>query len=150
MGAKQIIMNWGYKILIIYSAFVLGIVFMVYKATQQNIDLVTTDYYAKELVYQDRIDEAKRTSLLSAPVTIVKNNGQLEIAFPTEFLNKKITGSVKIYFPPNEKKDASKGFETVGSIVKMPIPEKNKGFHYIQVSWVADGLSYYYEQKINL
>ena len=78
-------MNWGYKILIIYSAFVLGIVFMVYKSTQQNIDLVTTDYYAKELVYQDRIDEAKRTSLLSAPVTIVEKNRQLEVTFPKEF-----------------------------------------------------------------
>ena len=103
-------MNWGYKIIIIYSAFVLGIVFMVYKATQQNTDLVTTDYYAKELVYQDRIDEAKRTSLLSAQITI----------------------------------------ETIGSKVELSIPEKNKGFHYIQVSWVTDGLSYYYEQKINL
>ena len=143
-------MNWGYKILIIYSAFVLGIVFMVYKSTQQNIDLVTTDYYAKELVYQDRIDEAKRTSLLSAPVSIVEKNRQLEIVFPTEFIDKKITGSVKIYFPADEKKDAVKSFETTGSMVEMPIPEKNKGFHYVQVSWVADGLNYYYEQKINL
>ena len=143
-------MNWGYKILIIYSAFVLGIVFMVYKATQQNIDLVTTDYYAKELVYQDRIDEAKRTALLTAPVSIIKKNRQLEIVFPKEFLNKKITGSVKLYFPPDEKKDVVKGFETIGSMVEMYIPEKNKGFHYVQVSWVADGLIYYYEQKINL
>lgn len=143
-------MNWGYKILIIYGAFVLGIVFMVYKSTQQNIDLVTTDYYAKELVYQDRIDEAKRTSLLSAPVSIVEKNRQLEIVFPTEFIDKKITGSLKIYFPADEKRDAEKSFETTGSMVEMPIPEKNKGFHYVQVSWVADGLNYYYEQKINL
>ncbi len=143
-------MNWGYKILIVYSAFVLGIVFMVYKSSQQNTDLVTTDYYAKELVYQDRIDEAKRTSLLSAPVSIVEKNRQLEIVFPKEFADKKITGSVKIYFPADEKKDAVKSFETAGGRVNMPVPEKNKGFHYVQVSWVADGLNYYYEQKINL
>lgn len=123
---------------------------MVYKATQQNIDLVTTDYYAKELVYQERIDEAKRTSLLSASVTIVKKQRQLEVSFPKEFLNKKITGSVKIYFPADEKKDAVKGFETANNMVEMAIPEKNKGFHYVQISWVADGLNYYYEQKINL
>ena len=150
MGAKFKIMNWGYKILIIYSAFVLGIVFMVYKATQQNSDLVTTDYYAKELVYQDRIDEAKRTSLLSAPVSIVEKNRQLEIVFPKEFADKKVTGSVKIYFPANERRDAEKKFETRGSMVEMPIPEQNKGFHYVQISWVADGLNYYHEQKINL
>lgn len=143
-------MNWGYKIILIYSAFVLGIVFMVYKSTQQNIDLVTTDYYAKELVYQDRIDEAKRTSLLSAPVSIVEKNRQLDIVFPKEFADKKIAGSVKIYFPADEKKDAAKCFETASGRVDIPVPEKNKGFHYVQVSWVADGLNYYCEQKINL
>ena len=133
-----------------YSAFVLGIVFMVYKANQQNIDLVTTDYYAKELVYQDRIDEAKRTSLLSAPVSIIEKNRQLVIEFPKEFTGKKITGTVKIYFPADEKKDAVKSFETARGMVEIPIPENNNGFHYVQVNWVADGLNYYFEQKINL
>lgn len=143
-------MNWGYKIIVVYSAFVLGIVFMAYKANQQNTDLVTTDYYAKELVYQQRIDEAKRTALLSAPITITANNRQLVIGFPKEFIDKKITGSIKIYFPADEKKDAVKAFETTGNEVQMTVPEKNKGLHYIQVNWVADGMDYYYEQKIIL
>ena len=68
-------MNWGYKILAVYLVFVAGIVVMVYKSSTQKIDLVTTDYYAKELKYQERIDAVKRTTALSGKVRYeVKEN----------------------------------------------------------------------------
>ena len=44
--------NWGWRIVILYSGFVLLILFLVYKTTTVNDDLVTTDYYAKELKFQ--------------------------------------------------------------------------------------------------
>ena len=53
-------MNWGYKILLVYLIFILGILFMVFKSSTQKTDLVTTDYYAKELKYQEKIDEMKQ------------------------------------------------------------------------------------------
>ena len=49
-------MNWGYKILFVYIAFIAGILLMVFKSSTQKRDLVTADYYAKELKYQERID----------------------------------------------------------------------------------------------
>ena len=54
-------MNWGYKIMIVYLVFVAGIAVMVYNSAMQNIDLVTPDYYAKELKYQEKIDETNVT-----------------------------------------------------------------------------------------
>jgi hypothetical protein len=60
-------MNWGYKILFVYLAFVAGILLMVFKSSIQKRDLVTPDYYAKELKYQQRIDAVKKTQALSAP-----------------------------------------------------------------------------------
>ena len=62
-------MNWGYKILFVYIAFVAGILAMVFGSSSQKVDLVTPDYYAKELKYQDKIDELGRVAALSAPVT---------------------------------------------------------------------------------
>ena len=49
-------MNWGYKILLVFAVFVAGILFLVYKSSNQKMDLVTTDYYEKELKYQQKID----------------------------------------------------------------------------------------------
>jgi len=40
-------MNWGYKILFVYIAFVAGILAMVFGSSSQKVDLVTPDYYAK-------------------------------------------------------------------------------------------------------
>ena len=45
-------MNWGYKILTVYIIFIAGILFLVFKSSNQNQDLVTKDYYEQELKYQ--------------------------------------------------------------------------------------------------
>jgi predicted dehydrogenase len=52
-------MNWGYKIMLVYLVFISGMLFMAFKSSEQDIELVTEDYYAKELVYQQKIDEIK-------------------------------------------------------------------------------------------
>ena len=75
-------MNWGYKILIVYAVFVTGIVFMVYKSSNEKMDLVTADYYGKELKFQQQIDETKRTDALSEEVRYEVKNNRLLIYFP--------------------------------------------------------------------
>ena len=52
--------NWGYKILLVYGLFVIGIMFLVFKSTQQKYDLVQKDYYADELKYQNVIDASQK------------------------------------------------------------------------------------------
>ena len=143
-------MNWGYKILIIYSAFVLGIVFMVYKSSQQNTDLVTTDYYAKELKYQEKIDETSRTNALSESVKYEVGSNSLRVFFPKDFAGKKIKGSAEIYFPADEKKDSKINFSMQDSMQSISVPTTNKGLHVLQLNWQAEGISYYYEKKIIL
>jgi hypothetical protein len=39
--------SWGYKIAALYIGFVLLVLFMVFMAMQQKIELVSPDYYAK-------------------------------------------------------------------------------------------------------
>ena len=41
-------MNWGYKIIVVYAVFISGMLFLAFKSTEQNIQLVTEDYYTKE------------------------------------------------------------------------------------------------------
>lgn len=141
-------MNWGYKILFVYLAFVAGIVFMVVKSSNQKMDLVTTDYYAKELKYQDKIDEAKRTSSLSKEIECTVVNQQLKVVFPKDFTGKTIAGDVTLYCPSDESKDIVQKFSTQESATSVAIPANSKGLYEVHVSWVVDGLNYYYEKKI--
>ncbi|MBL0145087.1 MAG: FixH family protein [Chitinophagaceae bacterium] len=82
-------MNWGYKILIVYGAFVAGILFMVFKSSTSKMDLVTTDYYAKELKYQDKIDEKGRTNALSEEVKYELADNKIIVHLPKDFAGKK-------------------------------------------------------------
>ena len=141
-------MNWGSKILIVYVVFVLGIVFMVYKSSTQNTDLVTTDYYAKELKYQDKIDEAKRVSALSDSVAYSIKNNALTIQFPRDFAGKQLAGEAVLYCPSDEKKDMKQRFTLKDEPLQMQIPAGDKGLYELHLSWQDGGVTYYIEKKI--
>ena len=143
-------MNWGTKILLVYVAFVLGIVFMVFKSSTQNTDLVTTDYYARELKYQDKINEIKRTDALSAPVEYRIGEHALTIIFPKDFTGKKLVGEALLYCPSDEKKDIKQHFSILDEVLELPVPARSKGLYELHLSWQDGGVTYYFEKKIFL
>lgn len=141
-------MNWGHKIIIVYGVFVGGMVFLGYQSSRQNTELVSDDYYAKELVYQQKIDEAKNTALLSAPISITVNDHVLSIHFPKDFATKQVSGDLTLYCPSNEKRDMQQQFTVTDSDIVIKAPAAYKGLHYVKINWTSEGVKYYYEQKI--
>jgi hypothetical protein len=141
-------MNWGTKILIVYIAFVLGIVFMVFKSSMQNTDLVTTDYYAKELKYQEKIDEISRANALSSPVQYSIQGSQLSVNFPVEMKGKKTDATVQLYCVADKAKDIVKEIKGINQSFHFSIPGQNKGLHILKINWVTDQVNYYSEQKL--
>lgn len=141
-------MNWGNKILIVYIVFVTGIVFMVFKSSSQKADLVTSDYYEKELKYQDKIDEMKRVQALSDSVQFEVKNNELIIAFPKDFTGKLLTGEAFLYCPSDADKDFKKNFSVQDDVLKIALPKATKGLHELHLSWKQGNLSYYFEKKI--
>ena len=141
-------MSWGYKILIVYAAFVVGILFLVFKSSSQKMDLVTTDYYAKELKYQEKIDETNRVNALSASIVYEVKNNELIILFPKDFLGKKLEGEAILYCPSDEDKDVKQNFTIQDAPLIVSIPSINKTEYELHLSWQADSMSYYFEKKI--
>ena len=141
-------MNWGYRILMVYAVFVLGILFLVFKSSSQKMDLVTTDYYAKELKYQQKIDESNRTNNLSAPLICELKENVLIISFPKDFTGKDITGEATLYCPSDEGKDAVQKFSIRDVPLVVPVPLVEKNAYELHLSWQVDGWNYYYEKKI--
>jgi len=114
------------------------------------MDLVTTDYYAKELKYQDRIDETTRANELSAPLQYRVIDNQLTIAFPADFSGKALTGEAVLYCPSDEGSDKRQSFSVENSTVVIPLSDMRKGYYEIQVSWKSGGIAYYAEKKMAL
>ena len=141
-------LSWGYKIMFVYIAFVAGMGFLVFKASNQKFDLVTKDYYEQELKYQQVIDQAANSSRLSAPVTIERKEGELKISFPDEMKNKKKLVDFYLYYAADAKKDFRKSFELNENELAQALPVGMKGMYELKLSWEVEGVRYYFEKKL--
>ena len=142
--------SWGHKISIVYGLFVVGIMTMVYLTSKQNRDLVSDDYYAEELAYQEVINKSAKTASLSAPIEVVKSENMLNINFPIEFDKKISKGKWTLYYAADIKKDIKGEFEISNRSLKLDFPINASGLYLFQIDWISDGVSYYYEKQINL
>ena len=52
-------MNWGNKIILAFTLFVIFLGVLVYRSVNNNVQLVAPDYYEQELTYQHEIDKLK-------------------------------------------------------------------------------------------
>lgn len=141
-------MNWGYKILVVYIIFVTGILFLVFKSSNQNQDLVVPDYYEQELKFQQRIDETERANTLSTTVKYEISDHEVIIKFPEEMKGIKLTAHVLLYYTADKSKDIQHNFSTTDARVKLALPAVNKGLHELKINWMVNKISYYYEHKI--
>lgn len=149
---KIIIMkiSWGHKILFTYLAFVAGIMSMVYLTSLQSRELVSDNYYAEELAYQQIIDQSTNTASLSADVKVEKLTDRIIIRLPEELQDKKTTGKWSLYFAADSKKDFNGNFETMTGISTILLPAKASGMYTMILKWNTAGTAYYFEKKIFL
>ena len=143
--------NWGTGIVIAFIAF---ISFIMYFVINMNVnkkydhDLVTEDYYKKELEFQNDIDKETNAKNLSENLSWKKTTEGLVITFPETFEINSISGKVFLYRPSNKQFD----FETVLSLSNhnLLIPDKSllDGRWNIKVDWQYNGKSYLYKKEI--
>lgn len=75
--------NWGWGITLFLVVFMSFILQLVYRCTQQRVDLVSEKYYENEIKYQQRIDMEKNTASLIEDLNIQTKNGLMEINYPS-------------------------------------------------------------------
>jgi len=140
--------SWGYKILFLYLSFVAGILFLVFKASRENFDLVTKNYYEEELKYQNVIDQKSNTASLSGPVKVENTKSRIMIQFPADFANKPIAGEAYLYCPSDAKKDIRRTLDHKDLVFEWVLPGTPQGLYELKLSWTVDGKQYYKEEKL--
>ena len=58
-------LSWGTGIVISFVVFMSSTLAVVIYLMNQDVDLVTRDYYKKELAYQDQIERIERTNKMA-------------------------------------------------------------------------------------
>ena len=140
--------SWGYKIAIFYLSFVIGMLFLVYKANSESFDLVTENYYEAELKYQDVINQKSNASALSAAPEITHTINSVSIQLPAEFAGKVVEGEIYLYRPSDATKDIRKNFTTADAFFQLALEEDLSGSYDIKLTWKAGGKEFFQEQKI--
>lgn len=145
-------MNWGKKIALVYLSFVAFMGFMVWKCLQQkDINLVSEDYYQKEIAYQNNIDQMNNTNQLSKELTFnyKPDSQQIMLNFPKESIGS--TGEINFYRPSDAKKDFAVKLDIANAESQtIPVSTLDKGLWVVKVSWNKDGKGYYKEEKMVL
>ncbi|GAA4441164.1 hypothetical protein GCM10023091_26020 [Ravibacter arvi] len=127
------------------------IIALVGLSVSQKIDLVSDDYYAMELVHQQKIDKIARAAALPEGVTWKVENEYLEVVFPASFKQKVVTGKIMLYCPSDNRKDLSLPLKLDGEMTqRIPRSTIRSGRYHLQVDWVANDAAYWNEGIVNL
>lgn len=138
-------MNWGHKIAIFFSAFIAFMLFMLYQCIQQDFDLVTEDYYAQEVSFQEQIDRQNNVANLAQKPSWEIQSNHFLLSFPNALEQGKI-----IFFRPS---DDALDFEVALQLneqrqQKVALDKFKKGIYNIQLSWSDKKDDYYIEEQI--
>jgi hypothetical protein len=97
-------MNWGKSIMWVFIAFAAGMMFLVYRATQTQFELVEDDYYEQELNFQNQINQTNAAVINHQKLRSWITGNQINIQI--EGVNKPVYGGqVWFYDAQNRKND---------------------------------------------
>ena len=139
--------HWGIGITLVYAAFATGTLGFVMFAMQQQVDLVSADYYSQSLVHDARMAATERAATLDGAFSIAAEPGARNVAVAMRVE----TGQITFYRASDARSDRSltaapdpQGRQAV------PVGDLQRGAWIVRVDWTADGESFFGERRIML
>ncbi len=138
-------MNWGKGLAIGYISFACLLAVMVYLTTTVNPELVTTDYYARELAFQDKIDARDLALKDGMKVTFDQNDQGLNLNFNAEVSDV----TIEVIRPSDSKLDMDLAFGQDAPVSTYLIEKTDlqKGPYSFMVEWSIGEKRYYSKQN---
>ncbi len=118
-------------------------------ADDKNTELVTEDYYAQEIQFQDQIDQTKNALELNAQLNWTKVGANWRLDLNGDFESIDAEGEVYFYRPSNSKLDVTIPLD-LDDVGQQMISANNfeRGKYQVQVKWNIDGKECYLEKNI--
>ena len=135
--------SWGKGIILAYTGFIVLVLTIVGITITKDVDLVTPNYYEKEIKYQEDIDKINNTGRLKEQVVFEVSGSSLNVNFPSPVSSPVIKGEVNFYRPSDSKKDFKVQIETDKDFRQsFDISKIEKGLWKVKVNWNMDGTDY--------
>ncbi len=139
--------NWGHGITVFFIVFVAFILIMIFKSTQNNIHLVSENYYSDELVYQERMDEIKNVNLLQNKPVVELSNNMVLVSFPQE-ITEGLKGQIKLFRPSDSGMDRTftLALNEEGKQV-LNLKDATQGYYKLQLQWTDMQQKKYFKEE---
>jgi hypothetical protein len=130
-------MNWGYRIIFIYTAFVAGIVFMAVMSFRQPLDMDTENYYEAEKGQDDRMHQRMLGNTFIPLIKINNEQSTLSFELPTDITEKpNLQGQLKLTRPSDAKLDKTISFDKIElGVLSVDKSELKSGFWKYSLEW---------------
>jgi hypothetical protein len=142
---------WPLGIVTAFVFFILGTVALIAISVSSSTDLVSADYYEKEIRYQGQLDRLSRAQSLPARATAAYDGARhaIQISLPREHANSGAQGDVHLYRPSAAGLDQrvelrldAEGLQTLDAANLRP------GLWKVKVSWTVAGHDYAIEETV--
>lgn len=148
----KIKINWGTGIVIAIALFIAFIMYMVVTMLTNkgyDHDLVTENYYKKELDFQGDIDAFKKANSLPEKVIIYRVEKGLKVQFPKTFKPDELKkGKVFLYRPSNKQLDFELPITLTNSFFLIPEERLIGGRWNVFVSWIYKNERYLVKKEL--
>jgi len=135
--------GWGKGLLVSYLVFMVVILATVAFSFTMDVNLVSDNYYERELKHQYEIDKLNRYAQLPEKINFVVSADKLKISFPKLFGLEQISGKIIFFRPDDSKKDFSVKISTDDSLNhEVPLSAVAKGLWKISVDWQVKNVTY--------
>lgn len=138
--------SWGTGIVAVILIFMAITIATVIFMMNQDVDLVSNDYYEKGIKYQQQIDMENRSQRLKENVKMDLDGSMFEVSFPEEYDNRSIKGEIYFYRPSNARKDFRLPLSLTQRSQFIPVQGLEKGFWRVQLNWNLDNKENYYSE----
>ena len=142
--------NFGTGLILFFTLWAAGIIYLVVLSSGENTDLVAPDYYNREVAFQSRIDKEKNAAHLSQLLQLNFNRQKdsIVIQFPDDFLSYTLTGNIHFFKPDDAALDFDVKIDAESPLQqKIPSEKMRKGLWRAQVDWSCRGKNYYEEKN---
>ncbi|RNI28207.1 hypothetical protein EFA69_19260 [Rufibacter immobilis] len=146
--------SWWPKVIIAtFVFFGLFIGNMVRQAMKSDVDLVSKDYYQKEIAYQQHMNQVQATQNLETQVILTHAEAaeQFSIVFPAGVKATDVKGQVNFFRPSDAKQDFTLDLKlNEDGQQHIRTAALAKGLWRVQLSWQEAGKPYFLQKDITV
>lgn len=144
---------WPWGLVAVLVVFVGFTGFLVYKASSQRVDLVSVDYYEREMKYDGEMKRQERGGRLGQEVSVAlsADGRRLRIQIPASHANPRPAGRLLLSRPAESGLDRLLPLEVDASgVQEVDVSGMKLGLWTMRLVWMAQGEEYQVERRLNL